>query len=782
MRLRRLLAPIASLVLVCVALGARPARADDFMKSSPGPLAQSHAEIDGQQNCTQCHTDGKALSNDKCLGCHDHADQKAKMATGRGLHASAKVSGKKCWDCHLDHKGKNFDLMGWTTLGGTETFRSSHDTLTDFKLGGKHATVACEKCHTRKDKQGLRLFLGESKLCGSCHKDDQPHNFTRQEMMKCDRCHSEIAWKPAKKVLDFDHDDKAQAAFPLEGSHAEVACAKCHPKAEFNLKKDTTQCSACHPNVHEGSLYGKIACDKCHSARFKSLADFRFDHDRETKFKLDGAHTKTACIACHPKKQVNKPSRACEACHARDDKHNDRFVEFGKPEPCALCHPTASWKDEAGEPFDHDHKTKFKLTGKHITAGCRDCHRGKGPAEFERFDPKTVGCMGCHQHTNVHKKEFSDKDCLGCHKMAGVNEGTEVSRNNFHGPDSKFPLVLGHAKVPCALCHKNDKWKISPQCGDSCHEDSLHKGTLGKDCARCHSGGTWKATRFDHDEDSKYPLLGNHKTATCEGCHAKRRYKPTPTSCGDVACHLNDDAHKLRLGKACEKCHKETGENIFQHNVQAEFKLRDSHLKVACKNCHPTLEFKPRPKDCFGCHPEPTVHKGMYGTKCDSCHNEIGWQQIKPIHDVGNFSLKGAHDKVPCARCHKVEQRPLAGTGNLCITCHREDDIHGNSLGPKCGECHTQNAFAPARFDHTTVGCDLQAQHRVLPCADCHKAGAFGALNDQCASCHWNDAATRPTHKDNPGTYSACGACHKLTSWNPGAIGGGSGQSSVCRQ
>ena len=61
----------------------------------------------------------------------------------------------------------------------------------------------------------LRLYLGEARVCGSCHKKDQPHNFERAEMMKCDRCHSEITWKPPKRVQDFDHDDKSQAAFPL---------------------------------------------------------------------------------------------------------------------------------------------------------------------------------------------------------------------------------------------------------------------------------------------------------------------------------------------------------------------------------------------------------------------------------------------------------------------------------------------------------------------------------------------------------------------------------------
>ena len=85
--------------------------------------------------------------------------------------------------------------------------------------------------------------------------------------------------------------------------------------------------------------------------------------------------------------------------------------------------------------------------------------------------------------------------------------------------------------------------------------------------------GTWKADKFDHDRDSQYKLLGQHQGARCDGCHPGRLYKPTPTNCGAAPCHKADDAHRERLGNQCEHCHRETGENIFQHNTQAAFKL-----------------------------------------------------------------------------------------------------------------------------------------------------------------------------------------------------------------
>src|SRR5260221_10200018 len=166
---------VRPLIILCLIGGS--AYAQDFFQQSPGPLSTSHADLEGQDNCGKCHTSGKALAADKCLGCH--ADQKAKIDAGKGFHASAKVKGKDCWSCHVEHKGKNWDEMGWAALGGRDQF--SHE-WTDFPLHGKHAATRCESCHQRTSaKQGLRLVLGEQSLCGSCHKKDQPQHFTGGE-------------------------------------------------------------------------------------------------------------------------------------------------------------------------------------------------------------------------------------------------------------------------------------------------------------------------------------------------------------------------------------------------------------------------------------------------------------------------------------------------------------------------------------------------------------------------------------------------------------------------
>jgi hypothetical protein len=285
----------------------RTARAEDFFSSSPGPLTSSHASLDNQNQCNDCHIDNtRELSNDKCLNCHDHQDLQGRINAGKGFHATATVKGKKCGSCHLEHKGRGYDVMGWKSVGGEKDF--NHD-LTGWKLNGKHAATDCAKCHTAKNKSGVKVYMGTDKLCGSsgCHGKDQPHKMVRKDMLACERCHTESVWKPEKRVLQFNHDDRKDAAMPILGSHRDVACTKCHVKSVFKLpfpKPDSCGNAGCHQSSHDGHLFGKRDCEWCHSPTFKSFKQQYnkdmpfFDHSERTRFDL-GAHKRLKCYDCH---------------------------------------------------------------------------------------------------------------------------------------------------------------------------------------------------------------------------------------------------------------------------------------------------------------------------------------------------------------------------------------------------------------------------------------------------------------------------------------------------
>lgn len=759
------------LVVGLAVLTARPARADGFLTSSPGALAQSHAGLDNAQGCPQCHNDDKSIAPDKCLGCHDHGDLRGRIAAGKGFHASSTVRGRNCKLCHQEHRGRSFDLMGWRAVGGTSGFDHGQ---TGWKLAGKHTVVGCEKCHTSRDRQGLRTYLGADATCGGCHKT-QPHGNLRAALLACDRCHTDTTWTVPRSNQRFDHDDARDAAMPLEGNHDGVSCAKCHPQQKFKLPAWKGDCVTCHASPHDGELFGTKKCGLCHSPAARSLAVVQFDHKKQAGYALLGKHGQLGCASCHTKALgKRKPSEQCETCHAGDNRHGDRFAQFGATPRCATCHTQRSWTK--GLSFNHGSATAFALTGKHATLECRTCHRGRTPTEFEKFAISN-GCMSCHQHGKAHGGQYKNNECLNCHREPGNRTMREESLETFHGPQARFPLTAAHAKVECKRCHADDVYTATPtECGAQCHEDSLHRGTLGDTCSRCHAPGTWDATGFDHATDTDYQLEGKHaKVTDCARCHPTRAFADTPRTCGGAGCHQRDDVHAGALGAGCERCHRVDGALTFAHDRDTRFKLDGGHRDVPCARCHATTAFQPTAKTCSGCHAEPAVHKGRYGLACERCHTTSTFRGVAALHDVGDFSLTGAHDRVTCQRCHaRGEQR--RGAGSLCVTCHKRDDVHAGALSPRCGQCHGQQAFAPARFDHLQVGCDLMGQHRTLPCADCHRNGNYGALSPLCVSCHRADAAAvrSPDH----GALLDCGRCHGGERWTPAR---GLGGQSVCR-
>jgi len=390
---------------------------------SPGPLAASHTAL----ACADCHVGTETMtSNNLCLGCHEHDGLRARINVGRGFHASAVVRGKACSVCHLDHRGAGFDPRGWKSVkGGERAF--DHD-LTGWNLDGAHAAVTCESCHVARNKSGLRVYMGTDRLCGACHKN-QPHGFERKDMLACERCHTQTTWKPAKRVMQFDHGERRDAAMPVIGKHRDVACMACHPAGLFNSPAaKPAECAGCHATPHAGQIYAARPCDQCHSP-FTFKGTLAFDHGERTKFGTGASHRSLACASCHtPKLGAKAPNTACETCHAARAPHKDRFKAFGSPPACGTCHAPniafdatqpavrPTWKPNR---FDHGKSAGWMLRMKHNTLTCRACHRGDGPTKFEKL-AKGNDCLGCHEHAKVHPDDqgipkFKNAQCTQCH-------------------------------------------------------------------------------------------------------------------------------------------------------------------------------------------------------------------------------------------------------------------------------------------------------------------------------------------------------------------------------
>jgi hypothetical protein len=164
--------------------------------------------------------------------------------------------------------------------------------------------------------------------CVSCHKKDDPHK--GQLGVRCAQCHNETGWR--KKVV-FDHDI---TRFPLVGLHAAVPCEECHRTPSF--KDAPRACNSCHKDVHHAGRLG-TGCAHCHNPN--GWSRWRFEHDKQTRYPLTGAHKGLQCYACHRTTTVTKIAvdTTCYACHAHDDTHQG---SFGRT--CESCHNTTSFK------------------------------------------------------------------------------------------------------------------------------------------------------------------------------------------------------------------------------------------------------------------------------------------------------------------------------------------------------------------------------------------------------------------------------------------------------
>ncbi|MBI5838422.1 MAG: hypothetical protein HZB25_14390 [Candidatus Eisenbacteria bacterium] len=556
---------------------------------------------------------------------------------------------------------------------------------------------------------------------------------------------------------------------PLSNAHRALEgvgnCFKCHEKG---AGVSDSKCLECHTEIEwlkarGRGLHAKLqntACAKCHPdhagrdfdlVRWEEGSPEKFDH-RRAGFVLEGRHDSLECRKCHvPRLQKSGATalmrqkdharswlgmeRACAACHADPHSH-----DLGND--CQNCHAQTAWKPARG--FDHA-KSKFALSGKHVTTACASCHTGaKGagggaasrpaaevPAGSLRFKTAAFAdCAPCHK--DAHAGRFAG-NCSRCHNPQSFHQ---VDKRNFDHDRTRFALKGKHGELECAKCHdRKTAWGERPQFARcmSCHKDA-HGGQgllAGKpaDCSGCHNEKGWLPATYPlaAHQASSYPLEGRHLKAACAGCHTRGA---TPA---DLA-RLGSSRVLIRPGHAvCTECHADPHQGRFA--VGGRHAQRDG-----CRACHTMQGFVPA-------------------------------MLSMAEHTAYGYALDGAHRAVPCLGCHTDLKAPrpastlkgvrepaifVSDTPTACAGCHQTP--HGDQFagrksrlpkiaGDACDACHGLDAFAPAaRFDHDRdAAFKLGGAHAKVACAQCHRKvrGARGQmiavyrpLPSRCEDCH----------------------------------------------
>jgi hypothetical protein len=439
----------------------------------------SHAEFEAE--CQRCHDPLNSLQGELCLGCHTRTAEE--IETQDGPH-SLFEDVLRCFDCHSDHQGREFDL----TASALEQFNHEQTSfsliwhLVDYEA----RPIDCQGCHTIG--QG---FSTPVENCIACHGDFDAGFMTAHEQefgRNCLDCHDGV-----DRMVDFDH---AQTDFALLGQHASTACAECHQQGQF---EDTpVECAACHsePETHAGLFTDD--CAGCHNPDdwktalwngdpFDHFAQFNFSLERHL---LDYAGQPLRCVACHfaeGEHEVGFAQQECTDCHQQADAAfmAEHIEQFG-PE-CIDCH------DGSGRMANFDHSQFFVLDGQHADIGCESCHADRV------FKGTPTECSGCHAEPPIHAGLFG-LQCENCHSTQAWAPASLTSHS--------FPLDHGEqGLVACETCHTSSYVEYTCY---GCHEhqqaeterehaeEGISRAELS-DCARCHPNGLEDEAEGDDD-------------------------------------------------------------------------------------------------------------------------------------------------------------------------------------------------------------------------------------------------------------------------------------------
>lgn len=447
-------------------------------------LDGAHAGVD----CRQCHaaaTPGAlerivagsaATAARTCGDCHTAPHSAAFVAgNATALQAEAKAS---CVACHPLDYPKFADPRA-----SVDAAQHAHG---GFPLQAPHDRVACVQCHAPGTTFAERHPGRRPDQCVACHQDPHAGQFAEGVFAArgCVECHAATHFAPH----GFDLQHHARTRLPLDGRHAEAACAACHadpaPGEPRRFAATPHRCEQCHADVHQpvfAPLANELAaeprgtCAACHGTRaFAAVDHTTFAHAERTGFAVTGAHAQIECTDCHrrtesPDAQGRRFGRVdrhgeqfagCVTCH--QDPHGGAFDRSEQPAVldgrvgCERCHDTASFRTLPFG-FDHAAATGYALTGAHAALDCTACHarRTTPDASGRTWDPAHGReCADCHR--DPHQGQFERlgrTDCSRCHRST-VGFAALAFRHNL---DSRFPLSDAHAKVPCANCHKQER-------------------------------------------------------------------------------------------------------------------------------------------------------------------------------------------------------------------------------------------------------------------------------------------------------------------------------------
>ena len=184
------------------------------------------------------------------------------------------------------------------------------------------------------------------------------------------------------------------------------------------------------------------------------------------------------------------------------------------------------------------------------------------------------------------------------------------------------------------------------------------------------------------------------------------------------------------------------------------------HLETDCFACHKPFAGADSPR-CVACHKPADIgrltttgqplakpltatafHQQLSSQDCVGCHSEHAG--VRRFRQQGRFN-------------HALIQTALR---NDCQSCHKAPDtsLHRKITG-QCGQCHSQEKWTPATFDHNKYFV-LDRDHDTR-CVTCHVANDYSRYT--CYGCHEHSPGNiRAEHvEEGIRKFDDCVECHR---------------------
>ncbi|HOD82115.1 MAG: Class III cytochrome C family protein [Planctomycetes bacterium ADurb.Bin126] len=535
----------------------------------------------------------------------------------------AAAGGLAAWGVHAVGTGELRHRLSRIVAGG------GSDLLTPGPLCASHEQAVgeggCLACHSLTQRPS-------SASCLACHQEislamRERRGYHGRLEGECRTCHGDHRGREADiRPLDERTFNHALARFDLDGPHRRLDCRQCHLRQDGPAGAKTRYigtrygaCRQCHANPHGDARADD--CLRCHtpSAWKGRLA---FDHDRDSRFRLDGRHADLACRACHATGRASAATGGLTTAPPRGSSSSDPATRAGS-------------------------LAEFRLFG--LAATCADCHQ----------DPH-AGKLGA--------------DCRTCHSEAGWKQR---ELKFVHNRDSGFVLWGAHATLACEKCHRPAPGRtlagatlrgLGRRC-DQCHKDP-HAGQFKTTCDGCHNQDAWKGRLLvdPHGAGATFRLAGKHAALQCRQCHvpaaegaplASARFADLGGRCQD--CH--EDPHRGGMSSsACQTCHRETtwkGKDLlFAHDRHSQFRIDPLHRGVSCDGCHSSGE--------------SATYRGLDET-CEGCHSDVVAAMAGGAAAGSDRARPDPHSgRVRCVQCHEPSKtgQAQADFARACASCH----------------------------------------------------------------------------------------------------------------